>query len=79
MQPRLELNFSAQVIPEDRTGAGLSNAELDLRLRYEVAREFAPYVGISWTWKAGQTADYARIDGKDTSERSFVFGIRTWF
>ncbi len=78
-QPRLELNLSAQDMPEQRIGAGLSDAELGLRLRYEVAREFAPYVGVSWKWASGKTADYARIDGKDTSERSLVFGIRTWF
>lgn len=78
-QPRVELNLSAQNMPEQRIGAGLSDAELGLRLRYEIAREFAPYVGVSWTWKAGETADYARIDGKGTTERSFVFGIRTWF
>lgn len=78
-QPRLELNLSAQDVPAERIGGGLSDAELGLRLRYEVAKEFAPYVGVSWTWKSGKTADYARIDGKDASERSFVFGIRTWF
>ncbi len=78
-QPRLELNLSAQGIPAQRIGAGLSNAELGLRLRYEISHEFAPYVGVSWTWKSGQTADYARLDGRDTSERSFVLGIRTWF
>lgn len=78
-QPRVELNLSAQNMPEQRIGAGLSDAELGLRLRYEVAREFSPYVGVSWTWKSGKTADYARLDGKDTTKRSFVFGIRTWF
>jgi uncharacterized protein involved in copper resistance len=78
-QPRLELNLSAQDMPAQRLGSRLSNAELGLRLRYEVKREFAPYIGVSWTWKAGQTADYARLDGTNTAECSLVFGIRTWF
>ena len=78
-QPRLELNLSAQVMQTDRIGARPSSAELGVRLGYEVTCEFAPYVDVSWTWKSGQTADFARMHGKDTSERSFVFGIRTWF
>ncbi len=79
LQPRLELDLSAQDMPAQRIGAGLSSAELGLRLRYEARREFAPYVGINSTWRASKTADYARIDGKDVDERSIVAGIRFWF
>ncbi|WP_380871952.1 copper resistance protein B [Sphingomonas sp. DBB INV C78] len=79
LQPRVELNFAAQDVPENRIGSGLSNAELGLRLRYEIRREFAPYVGISHEWKVGDTARYARADGERTRATSFVFGIRTWF
>jgi copper resistance protein B len=79
LQPRAELDVSAQDMPDQRIGAGLTSAELGLRLRYEIKREFAPYVGINWTWATGRTADYARADGKDTTERSVVAGIRFWF
>jgi len=79
LQPRVELNLSAQNVPEDRYGSGVVDAELGLRLRYEIRREFAPYVGVSWQRKAGRTADYARADGKDTGGPSFVAGIRFWF
>jgi copper resistance protein B len=79
LQPRSELDLSAQDMPDQRIGAGLSTAELGLRLRYEIRREFAPYVGVNWTWAAGKTADYARADGKGTTERSMVAGIRFWF
>lgn len=79
LQPRVELNFAAQNVPETRIGSGLSNAELGLRLRYEIRREFAPYIGISYDRKLGQTADYARADGKDVKATSFVIGVRTWF
>jgi copper resistance protein B len=79
LQPRVELNFAAQDVPENRIGAGLMNAELGLRLRYEIAREFAPYIGISYIRKAGQTADLARAAGENVSSTSFVAGIRTWF
>lgn len=79
LQPRAELNFAAQDIPETATGPGLSEGELGLRLRYEVRREFAPYVGVSWARRFGRTADYARAQGRDVSDTSFVVGVRAWF
>ncbi len=79
LQPRVELNFSAQDVPENRIGSGLSNAELGLRLRYEIRREFAPYIGLSYDRKVGNTAHYARLDGRDIGAPSVVIGVRTWF
>ncbi len=79
LQPRVEANFAAQNIPENGIGAGLSNLELGLRLRYEVAREFAPYVGVSWDRRFGETARIARAAGERASSTSFVSGIRFWF
>lgn len=79
LQPRVELDFAAQDVPETRTGAGLSTAELGLRLRYEITRQFAPYVGVSYDANVGQTARYARADGESATTTSFVTGIRIWF
>lgn len=79
LQPRVELNFAAQDVPETRTGSGLSNAELGLRLRYEISRQFAPYVGVSWDRKVGNTDRYARIDGRGVEATNLVAGIRFWF
>lgn len=79
LQPRVELNLAAQNDRRTGTGAGLTDAELGLRLRYEVAREFAPYVGISYEAETGRTADYSRAQGKDPTTTSFVAGIRFWF
>ncbi|MDB5690685.1 MAG: copper resistance protein, partial [Sphingomonas bacterium] len=79
VQPRAEFNLSAQDVPEDRLGAGLTSAELGLRLRYEIRRQFAPYVGVSYEAKAGRTADFARADGDDPTRTSFVTGVRIWF
>lgn len=79
LQPRVELNFAAQNIPENRIGAGLSNAELGLRLRYEIRRQFAPYIGVSWDRRVGNTARFVRADGESASTRSVVAGIRVWF
>ena len=79
LQPRAELTFAAQDIPESRIGSGLSAAELGLRLRYELRREFAPYVGLSWERRIGDTARFARLAGDDVETTSFVAGIRFWF
>lgn len=79
LQPRVELNLSAQDVPENRLGAGLTDAELGLRLRYEVARELAPYIGVSYEAKTGRTADFAHADGKGATSTSFVAGVRFWF
>ena len=79
LQPRAELNFAAQDVPENGIGSGLSDVELGLRLRYELRREFAPYIGVSWDRKLGDTARYARAEGESTGGFSFVTGVRLWF
>lgn len=79
LEPRLELNLSAQDMPVERLGPGLTSAELGLRLRYEIRRQLAPYVGLSWTWAAGKTATYARADGESPRQRGVVVGLRAWF
>ncbi|MGN6278979.1 MAG: copper resistance protein B [Sphingomonas sp.] len=79
LQPRVEVNFSAQDVARDRIGTGLSDAELGLRLRYEISRQFAPYVGVSYAAKVGRSAGFARRDGEAPHATSLVLGIRTWF
>ncbi len=77
--PELELNFYGKDDPAVGTGSGLSDIEAGLRLRYEIRREFAPYIGVNWTRLYGDTADYAREEGEDTDDFRFVAGIRFWF
>jgi copper resistance protein B len=79
LQPRAEVNLSAQDIPELGVGAGLNAVELGLRLRYEFVREFAPYVGVEQEWKVGQSADFARLASEDPSVTNYVIGLRFWF
>lgn len=79
LQPRAELNLAAQDVPENGIGAGLSDIELGLRLRYEIAREFAPYVGASYDRKLGDSARFARAGGDGAGGASLVMGVRTWF
>lgn len=79
LQPRVEANLSAQDIPRLGIGAGLDELALGARLRYEFAREFAPYVGIEQSWRGGRGADFARARGEDPSVTTLVAGIRFWF
>ena len=79
MQPRLEANFSAQTIPELGVGAGLSNLELGVRLRYEIEKEFAPYIGFEWVRQFGESARFTRASGGQVSDPHLVMGVRVWF
>jgi copper resistance protein B len=79
LSPRAEFNLSAQDMPTIGVGSGLTDLELGLRLRYEVRKEFAPYIGVEWSRKVGDTARYARAAGEDASVVNFVAGIRFWF
>src|SRR5262249_43396973 len=77
--PDIELNAYGRGDQQRRVGAGLSNVELGLRLRYEVTRRFAPYVGLDFNRRLGATANFARADGARAFERGVVAGIRFWF
>ncbi|WP_432768398.1 MAG: copper resistance protein B [Sphingopyxis sp.] len=79
LQPIAELNFALQDVPEIGVGSGLSDVELGLRLRYEIVKEFAPYVGVEWERKVGDTARFTRAAGEDPSSVSLVAGVRVWF
>lgn len=79
LQPAAELNIAAQKVPELGIGSGFSDIELGLRLRYEFAREFAPYVGINWERRLDGSARYARAAGENLSATSLVMGVRFWF
>jgi copper resistance protein B len=79
LQPRAELNFAAQDVREIGLGSGLTKAELGLRLRYEIRRAFAPYIGVSYDRRYGRTADLARAAGEGVGGARFVAGVRAWF
>ncbi|MBH3407709.1 copper resistance protein B [Pseudomonas glycinae] len=79
LQPTAELNVYGKNDPQRGIGSGLANTEAGLRLRYEIRREFAPYIGVTWNRTYGHTADYAREEGEDRSEARLVLGVRLWF
>lgn len=79
LQPKIEMNFYGKSDVERGLGSGLSDVSVALRLRYEIRREFSPYVGIERVNKFGETANIARATGKGTGERRWVVGVRFWF
>ena len=79
LQPRAEISFAAQDIPEIGIGSGISSFEAGLRLRYEFVPEFAPYVGVEWQQRIGDTADFARAAGEDPGRVVLLTGVRLWF
>ncbi len=79
LQPAIEVAFSASDIPELEIGSGLTSVTAGLRLRYEIRKEFAPYVGVEWSRSFGDTADYVKVRGDDVAATSFVVGIKAWF
>lgn len=79
LQPRLELNVSADDVPELGVGSGISSTEAGIRLRYEIRREIAPYIGVRWERLYGDTRDLARQDDEPASSTWFVVGIKAWF
>jgi copper resistance protein B len=79
LQPLVEMELFAKSDSRRAVGAGLSTLETGARLRYEIRREFAPYIGIVWNSKFGDTADFARTAGTEVRKTRFVAGIRMWF
>ncbi|MDX1404969.1 MAG: copper resistance protein B [Woeseiaceae bacterium] len=79
LTPEVEVNLYGKDDAENGIGSGLSDVEAGLRLRYEIRREIAPYIGVNWSRLFGETADFARIAGRTTSDTEFVIGVRAWF
>jgi copper resistance protein B len=79
LQPQVEFNIYSKADPVRLVGAGFSDIDTGLRLRYELSRKFAPYLGVVYEGKFGQTANFARQAGESTGDVRFVFGVRLWF
>jgi copper resistance protein B len=79
LQPFAETNFYGHSDPAHEIGSGLSDLEVSVRLRYEVSRQFAPYVGVVWLRRFGGTADLVRSAGGEVSDLELTAGLRVWF
>jgi len=79
LQPRFEFNAALSQTQQFGVAKGLNDVQLGLRLRYEISREFAPYIGLSWQRQFAATADLARAAGETASNVSLIAGLRWWF
>ncbi|KGE78412.1 copper resistance protein B [Halomonas salina] len=79
LQPRVEVALAADEVPRLGIGEGLNHLRTGLRLRHEITRKFAPYVGVYWEKRYGDTADFARADGGSTEDTGVVAGLRLWY
>lgn len=79
LQPRIEANAALQADRSFGVGKGLNDTEIGARLRYEIRRELAPYVGVSWRQTYGGAKRLARAEGDPSRAVSVVVGVRAWF
>lgn len=79
LQPRLEANLYGERDAEANIGSGLSNGSAGLRLRYEITRQFAPYIGVERAQYFGSSADLIEAAGGNRGETRAVAGVRLWF
>jgi len=79
LQPQLEMNLYSKDDPARMIGAGLSDLDIGLRLRYEITRKIAPYIGMTYENKFGDTARFVRLVGEPSSDMRFSAGVRIWF
>ena len=79
LQPELETNLYGKSDPRDDTGAGISDMQLGLRLRYDPTRQFAPYVGVVWVRHFGETADWIQQRREPVFDTQIVVGLHAWF
>lgn len=79
LEPELQANLYSKADPERGLGSGFSDIELGLRLRYEIRRQFGPYVGVTWNRKFGGTARFSEAEGRRRQTVQAVAGVRIWF
>ena len=79
LQPRFDFDAAVQSADKFGVGEGVNSIGLGLRLRYEITRELAPYIGVQWRQEFGETADLSRRGGGRADDIAVVFGVRFWF
>ena len=79
LQPRLEINAAFSDVPDAGVGKGINDIQLGMRLRYEMTRKFAPYIGVAQQKTLGTTANLVRTAGDAANNVSLIAGLRWWF
>ena len=79
LQPLIEVDLYGKSDAARGIGAGVSDVDVGLRMRYEFRREFAPYVGVTWSRTFGRTTDFAEAAAETAAGLRFVAGLRLWY
>lgn len=79
LEPEIEWVYWQKADAARLIGKGLSEFAPGFQLRYEIQREFAPYLGVEWHRKLGNTARLHRAAGEEVSELHWVVGVRLWW
>lgn len=79
LQPRIEVNAAGRSVERFGVGSGMNDLDLGLRLRYEIVREFAPYIGVTYTRTYGRAAEMRRAEDAPVSQWKLVAGVRIWY
>lgn len=79
LTPEADVNLYSKSDARRELGSGVTNVELALRLRYEIRREFAPYLGVDWDRALGSTVGLRRRAGGSAAEATILAGLRVWF
>ncbi len=78
LQPRFETEIAAQEDVDFGVPRWFNDVEAGFRVRYEIRREFAPYVGVLYRQSFDIARDRVIREGGAPSGLVFVLGIRTW-
>jgi copper resistance protein B len=79
LQPKVEVSLYGKADPRRGIGSGLADSELGVRLRYDIKREFGPYIGAVWRERYGRSATFARTRGERVGELQLAAGVHFWF
>jgi len=77
LQPTFEARLAAEDDRRRGVGNGPGQVETGLRLRYEINRRLAPYIGFVHERRFGASVD--PHDGEGTRDSRWVAGVRFWF
>lgn len=78
-KPYWEANFHAQDVAEQEIGAGISDAEFGIQMRYEATRKFAPYIDLRYERLFGETSSIAKSSGDANDDLIASVGLRFLF
>lgn len=78
-EPYIELNLSAQDVPELEIGSGITDGEFGIQTRYEICRKLAPYLDLKYERKFGETSALARKHNENRDDVIASIGLRLTF